>query len=602
MISFTNTAMTNWTKKFAFSAAAAVLVICLSLGMGNIFGGIDPTDPTEPFQTGTEPTDTQPSEPRPDDVLSVDWKMTASVIQPDGTVVETYPMTANGTIEEEAPFIYPKLDIKLEGDFRFVFKIAEPDGDISTNGLAQWPGDYTTNGSCYDKTVNKPAPVAWAVNTQKEYFIAWFGEEYGMYVVAATDPAVQPDEILAHFELFVERYKPTDPEPTDPEPTDPELIIPDQFPDDLITGKASLAAFQSLFDTNEWFRHALCDHYEDPRNMSLHRFFYDSSIVDDRGIFDDDRAAIVAKTGVEDFYNRKAYRLSAEKMDEVLKEIYGISLNEVDEGYFYSLHYLESNGDYCYFDHSMPPISKVNVLGIRILENGNTEVYYTAKRAIASYPTEYGVLTLRNVGEGYQVLANHDIEIWPEPGYVPQIPEGAPADLNTDEEVVLKFQRLFYNDSWYTQALLEEYDDPRDITLKNFLFDSAKRWPFKHLTVEERNEIAKLLGVDVKQWGDITGMKAATMEEVVQKVFGLSLADFTDSAKQDIRYLESTGYYYYGDNDCTTVFMVAVAGIRELENGNVEVYYTAGGPGPLQGFVTLKPVGDSYIVIANTAL
>jgi hypothetical protein len=199
-------------------------------------------------------------------------------------------------------------------------------------------------------------------------------------------------------------------------------------------------------------------------------------------------------------------------------------------------------------------------------------------------------------------VSHHDINVWPIPGHVPEIPEGAPADLNTNEEVVLKFQRLFYDDSWYTQALLEEYDDPQNIKLGNFLFDSCKPWPFIHLNLEERNKIAELLGVDVRYWGDITGMKASTMEEVVQRVFGLSMADFPDSAKREIRYLESTDYYYFGDCDSFTVFQVSVAGIRELENGNIEVYYTASGPGPLEGVVTLKPVGDSYIVISNKGL
>ena len=404
---------------------------------------------------------------------------------------------------------------------------------------------------------------------------------------------------------------PTDPQPTDPAPTEPapteptepvkpEYIIPDQFPDDLITDSKTLATFQRIFNTNEWVRNALCLQYEDPRKMSLHRFFSNSSIVE-IGISDEERAAIVEKTGVESYYTRNAYRLSAEIMEKVLNQTFGISLNDVEDGYFYSLHYLDDSGDYCYFDNGSTHPSKVNVLGIRILENGNTEVYYSMKGQ-STTPLDYGYITLKSVGNSYQVVSHHDVSIWPIPGHVPEIPEGAPADLNTNEEVVLKFQRLFYDDSWYTQALLEEYDDPQNIKLCNFLFDSCKPWPFIHLNLEERNEIAELLGVDVRYWGDITGMKASTMEEVVQKVFGLSIADFPDSAKQEIRYLESTDYYYYGDCDSFTVFRVSVAGIRELDNGNIEVYYTASGPGPLEGVVTLKPVGDSYIVISNKGL
>ena len=46
---------------------------------------------------------------------------------------------------------------------------------------------------------------------------------------------------------------------------------------------------------------------------------------------------------------------------------------------------------------------------------------------------------------------------------------------------------------------------------------------------------------------------------------------------------------------------MTVVGVRQLDDGNVEVYYTLGN-GIDKGFATLKPVGDSYIVVANTDL
>ena len=427
MITFNNATMSNWTKKFAFSVAAAVLVICLSLGWGSFFGSVDPTDPTEPFQTGTEPTDTQPTTPHPtdpipDDVLTVDWEMTASVIRPDGTVAETYPMTVNGTIEDAEPYDYLKLDIELEGDFRFMFKIAEPDGDICTNRWAQWPGDYTSNGFCYDKTTNAPAWCSWAVNTEKEYFIAWFGEEYGMYVVAATDPAVKTEEIMNHFELFVENNKPSDPEPTDPEPTDPQPTDPQPtdpqptepqpgdggetmaFPEDLITDADTIAKFQELFSCkhpeDNFFNMALLSVYTDPRDADLVDLFYNGFYGQNDNPNTEEEAAALKELGVNLEYD--IVRCPADKMDEVLTQLFGLTLADFNEDAVNGFVYLESTD--CYYLNLSDGncAHDVQIAGIRNLENGNIEVYYSWN----SWTDMNGVITLKPNGDGYQVLSN----------------------------------------------------------------------------------------------------------------------------------------------------------------------------------------------------
>ena len=421
--------------------------------------------------------------------------------------------------------------------------------------------------------------------------------EHGKRGVVTVKPAGDSYHILSNY--YSEDG--TWPEEETPKPVDPWLMIPEQFPDDLITGKSNLAVYQYLFDSNDWYRHALCLGYDDPRKMSLHRFFYDSSIVWEHGITDEERAALVEQTGIEAFYDYEFYRLSAEKMDAVLKEIYGISLDEVHEGYFYSLYYLESTDSYYYFANGTAPVPKVYVLGIRILENGDRQVYYSHHGYTPVSSIEYGYMTIRSTETGYQVVSNHDIAIWPIPGQELEIPEGAPADLNTDPDVVLKYQRLFYDDRWYPQALFMEFDDPRNIRLKDFLFDSCKPWPFKHFTDDaERKELFDQLGLEDLRY-DWTGIEASTVEEILQTVFGLSLDDFTDEAKKGYYYLESTDCYYYGAEWTESVFHVTVVGVRQLDDGNVEVYYTLGN-GIDKGFATLKPVGDSYIVVANTDL
>ena len=181
----------------------------------------------------------------------------------------------------------------------------------------------------------------------------------------------------------------------------------------------------------------------------------------------------------------------------------------------------------------------------------------------------------------------------------PEIPDGFPTDLNTDGDVVAQFQKLFDNDSWYTQAVFMEYDDPTTIHLNDFLFCDLMNWPYTRHTMEETENLRQQFGITNEWWVDCYSMEAATVEEVLQTVFGHSFAEFIDSADPYICYSESTDRYYYGRSDSSRVQNVLVVGIRALENGNVEVYYTCDYLYPENGVVTLMPDGDSYHILSN---
>ena len=137
--------------------------------------------------------------------VAVDWNMTAFLVKEDGTVTKTFSIAVSGTIEKEESASYLKLDIELPKDFRYSFARAGKNGNICA-GRAYHSGDFVTNGYTYDKVANAPAAASWAVNTEKEYFIAYWGEDFGRYLVAATDPDITPEEIMEHFEKFGEEY------------------------------------------------------------------------------------------------------------------------------------------------------------------------------------------------------------------------------------------------------------------------------------------------------------------------------------------------------------------------------------------------------------
>lgn len=396
--------------------------------------------------------------------------------------------------------------------------------------------------------------------------------------------------------------KPTEPKPTVPQPTEPEPVAPNELPDDLNRDTATVAKFQELFQFGGWYAQALGQYYTQPADMMLRNFLYGVGFQDEPAVTEDERTAIVAMTEIDDYLWMDAKRFPVEKINSLLNEMFGISLDDMSEDALKSMYYLESTDSYYYFNSGSKTADPVKVVGTYMLENGCIELYYQIGQSEAD-GLNRGYAILEQSGNGYRIVCNlHAGDgAWPEPP--PEIPENFPDDLNVNRDVVAKFQKLFDNDSWYTQALREEFDDPRNIGLTDFLFCDMKPWPYTEHTMEETEKLRQQFGITEEWWSDCFSMEAATVEEVLQTVFGYSLAEFkNNSANPYLIYMESTDRYYYGRTDSSLVQNVSVVGIRELDNGNIEVYYTCDWLYPEERVVTLKPVGDSYHILSNKGL
>lgn len=131
---------------------------------------------------------------------TLDWTMTAYQITADGAVENSFSMTISGSILDKDDRTYLSLSISLPDTFRYQFANADPDGDPVMGITAS--GDLYAARYTYDRVANTPAFCNYAINAEKGYFLAWWGEEFGDYLVAATDPATTPADIMAHFEEY----------------------------------------------------------------------------------------------------------------------------------------------------------------------------------------------------------------------------------------------------------------------------------------------------------------------------------------------------------------------------------------------------------------
>ena len=138
---------------------------------------------------------------------AVNWKMTAFMLNADGTVIDTDSITIKGYIRDyNEMYSYLVLDIQFPEGFRFLNSIPGPYGDIGCFVLTDDPHDYDFGGSCYDSVKNAFTPCRMVINTEKEYFVGNWEEGNVRYLVAATDPNVTADEIMDHFRAYLDKY------------------------------------------------------------------------------------------------------------------------------------------------------------------------------------------------------------------------------------------------------------------------------------------------------------------------------------------------------------------------------------------------------------
>ena len=207
--------------------------------------------------------------------------------------------------------------------------------------------------------------------------------------------------------------KPAEPEQTDPRPTktiptEPTVPLdPNGFPIDLNKDDEVLGKLQSLFACNHpkrnYFNTALCSQYEDTRYVNLAALFV-AGIEDVKYTpTEDEIAQLVNQFGWDPEFD--IYRLPTEGMDEILTQVFGISLSDMDKSAFESLFYLESSNTYFNTYNLTLCAHEFKAIGYYLLENGNVELYYEA-----TYPAYKGIVTLKPVEDGYHILSNRWFE------------------------------------------------------------------------------------------------------------------------------------------------------------------------------------------------
>ena len=164
--------------------------------------------------------------------------------------------------------------------------------------------------------------------------------------------------------------------------------------------KDELAAFNALFgDLSSWYNKALLCQYTSPAQLKLEVLFYSGFTGESKKPTDAEWAELMDQPGFD--INYDLIRLPADKMNQVLTDYFGITLDEIDDAGFENLVFLESTNCYYHMVTDAVALENFKATAVETQENGAIRVSYTAGSNGAAY-----VVTLMPKGDGYRILSN----------------------------------------------------------------------------------------------------------------------------------------------------------------------------------------------------
>ncbi len=207
----------------------------------------------------------------------------------------------------------------------------------------------------------------------------------------------------------------------------------------------TIAEMETLFgEIGSWYNQSLTCEYNTPAQISLYHLFYLGFKDEPYALTDAEFTELQDKPGIIDIHF-DIKRLPVDKMNAVLAQYFGITLQDVDPSAFKGLVYLESTNCYYHPANDIWGLENFKATGLELLSDGTVRMCYENSDGVAC------VAMLKPCGEGYQILSN---KIVGHPGIAGDI-------------LLKEYEALFSNPTnWYCMALTSEYENPAKVDLK----------------------------------------------------------------------------------------------------------------------------------------
>ena len=213
--------------------------------------------------------------------------------------------------------------------------------------------------------------------------------------------ATDPTETTAPIETTVPPET-TAPIVTTVPPETTESTTPEMQPNETLPDSQLQAFTDMLGDSRSWYNRALACEYAKPEELELYWFFYCGFPDESQKPTAEEWEQLKDKQGFDE--NCDLIRLPEYKMDQVLQDYFGISLEDIPAEGFSRMTYLESTDCWYFMITGYYGVERPQVLAVETLENGTVHVRYEADY--------WGVvdLMLQPNGDGYRILSNQKMQ------------------------------------------------------------------------------------------------------------------------------------------------------------------------------------------------
>lgn len=156
--------------------------------------------------------------------------------------------------------------------------------------------------------------------------------------------------------------------------------------------------FDALFSGLSRYCFALSNWYDSPEKVWL-RGLFETGFQGEHEPTDEEWVQLKNVQGFSENYD--FFRLPVSKMNEVLMQYFGITLDQMDASAFDGLTYLESTDCWYYMATGAVGINGFRTQLVEYPPDGTIRVYY-----ISNYKDGVGMVTLQPYGDGYRILSN----------------------------------------------------------------------------------------------------------------------------------------------------------------------------------------------------
>lgn len=186
--------------------------------------------------------------------------------------------------------------------------------------------------------------------------------------------------------------------------TETQTPVETQSPtENTLPMEKELEAFNTLFGNMAgWYNRALLCQYTSPTELKLEKVFYLGFADESKKPTDAEWAELKDQPGFDSNYD--LIRLPVDKMNQVLTQYFGITLDDIQDSGFDNLVFMESTKCYYHMITDVEAVENFKATAVETQSDGSIRMSYTAGSDNTAF-----VAVLMPDGDGYKILSNKQV-------------------------------------------------------------------------------------------------------------------------------------------------------------------------------------------------